>query len=122
MSNPRKQSGMTMIGWMVIMGVVLFFVYIAINLLPVYYQHYAIRTAVESLADEPGIRTKTKNEIYSLIEGRFTVNQIDNVRPRDLKIEKSRDGRQYIHVDYDVVVPLFSNVSALLEFDEEIDY
>ena len=51
----RTQSGMTLIGFVVVLAVVGLFAYVGMKLFPMYSEFYAVKSALKGLASEPGI-------------------------------------------------------------------
>lgn len=50
----RKQSGMTLTSFVVVLAVVGFGLYIGMKLFPMYQEYYAVRTSMKGLANEAG--------------------------------------------------------------------
>ncbi len=115
--NRQYQNGMTAAGWLIIMAIVLFFMYLAIKLAPAYMEYFTIKSSLESVAEEADSRT-SKSDIERLISGRFSVNNIDIVEPEDIEIRDVTGGKA-LYLEYENRISLFGNVSALVEFKHE---
>ncbi|AOE50398.1 DUF4845 domain-containing protein [Kangiella sediminilitoris] len=115
--NRQYQGGMTAAGWLIIMGIVLFFMYLAIKLVPAYMEFFSIKSSIESVALETS-SSSSKSEIERLISGRFNINNIDIIKADDVDIKEITGGRA-LYVEYESRIALFGNVSALLEFKHE---
>ena len=115
--NKQYQGGMTAAGWLIIMAIVLFFMYLAIKLVPAYMEYFTIKSALESVAEEADSRS-SKSQIQRLISGRFSVNNIDIVDTDDVEI-KDITGGKALYIEYENRISLFGNVSALVEFKHE---
>ena len=113
----QYQGGMTAAGWLIIMAIVLFFMYLGIKLVPAYMEYFSIKSSLESVAEETNSGS-TKSEIERLISGRFSVNNIDIVEPKDVEI-KDITGGKALYLEYESRISLFGNISALLEFKHE---
>ncbi|AKE52570.1 DUF4845 domain-containing protein [Kangiella geojedonensis] len=115
--NRQYQNGMTAAGWLIIMAIVLFFMYLAIKLVPAYMEYFTIKSSLESVAEEADSRT-SKSDIERLIAGRFSVNNIDIVEPKDIEVRDVTGGKA-LYIEYENRISLFGNVSALVEFKHE---
>ena len=115
--NRQYQGGMTAAGWLIIMAIVLFFMYLAIKLVPAYMEYFSIKSSLKSVAEESTSST-SKSDLKRYISGRFSVNSIDIVETDDVEI-KDVDGGKALYIEYENRIALFGNISALLEFKHE---
>lgn len=115
--NKQYQGGMTAAGWLIIMAIVLFFMYLAIKLAPAYMEYFSIKSSLKSVAEESTSST-SKSDIKRYVAGRFSVNSIDIVKPDDVEI-KDVTGGKALYIEYENRISLFGNISALLEFQHE---
>ncbi|GAA4349960.1 DUF4845 domain-containing protein [Kangiella taiwanensis] len=115
--NRQYQDGMTAAGWMIIMAIVLFFMYLAIKLVPAYMEYFSIKSSIQSVAEEADSNS-SKSDIERLVAGRFSVNNIDIIKAKDVEIKEITGGKA-LYVEYENRISLFGNVSALVEFKHE---
>lgn len=120
MQTLKTQRGMTAIGWIIVLGLIAFFVLLALRLTPGYLEYATVTASLESLQNEPGITDKTPQEIRSLLSKRFDVNDVKSITSKDVKIE-NQGGRLRVWVDYEVRVPVLGNVDAVSKFKKEIE-
>jgi len=116
--TPRLQRGMTMWSAAFVIGTIVFFVFLAFKLIPPYSEDFQIESAMKSLAGQPGIASMSKRDLEIAIAKRFDINNITRVDPALIKVE-ARGKVRYLVLNYEVVVPLAYNISALLEFKHE---
>lgn len=120
MQTLKSQQGMTAIGWMIVLGLIAFFVLLALRLVPGYLEFSTISTSLESLKNEPGITNKTPPEIRSMVSKRFDINDVKSISGKDVKIE-NRGGRLRVWVEYEVRVHVAGNVDAVSKFNKEVE-
>ena len=120
--SPKKQQGLTMISIVMIVIGICAVALLVLQILPVYMSHGKVKSAIESIATLPDVEFKSKNEIQSLLNKRFTVNSIDSdILPKDaIKITK-HGAYLKIQAKYDVKKPIVGNISVLIEFDDFIE-
>ncbi|NVK21083.1 MAG: DUF4845 domain-containing protein [Kangiellaceae bacterium] len=116
MLNRNYQNGMTAAGWLIIMAIVLFFIYLAIKLVPAYMEFGSIKSSMASVAEQ---KVTEKREVIRLLEGRFNVNSVTSIKAKDAKIKEATGGKA-LEVKYEKKIELFGNVSALLDFQHEV--
>ena len=121
MYGNRKQAGMTMWGMMIVIALIVFFTLLTLKLLPPYLENAKVHAALKSLSRQPGIGAAPPEELMSMLQKRFDVEDITRVDLRkDLKIE-AKNKVKTIRVSYETRVPLVYNISALLEFNNSVE-
>ena len=94
--------------------------YVGVKLAPSYIDFQMLANAMDKVAESKSIDSYRKKEIVQLIRKKTTV-QIDPVN-LDLDQVTSvfvRDGKMIVRVNYEIIVPLVKNASALLHFAHE---
>ena len=112
----HRQSGVSMIGILIILALFTFFLLIVLRLLPAYFEGRAVRTAIESVAanaDPAG----TLRDINRAIANNFDTNRIEALDARDVKVTRDKQ-KIIIDASYEHRVPLFEGVDAVLIFDD----
>ena len=112
----RKQSGLSLVGFLVVLAVVGFAAYVGMKLFPMYQEYYAVRSAAKSLANEPGVGDMDPSKIESLFFKRLYINYSENVKPENVKIERMDSGWK-MKVNYEVRRPLVGNLDVVGRFD-----
>lgn len=111
----RTQGGMTLIGFIIVLGVIGFFAYIGMKLVPMYSEFYAVKQALKGLQQEPGIANRDPAKIQDLFFRRLYISYAENVKPANVKIERA-DGGWVMSVDYEVRKPLMGNLDVVGKF------
>lgn len=114
----QKQQGMTFIGLVLMIAMIVFVAVIGMKVLPYYAEHMTIKKILHSVAeDNVG---KPKSAIQEAFRKAASIDDIKSIDKTDLEIS-STDAGTVISTEYQVVVPLFANVSALLDFTASSD-
>jgi hypothetical protein len=116
MMMKRTQRGMTLIGFVIVLGLVGFFAYIAMKLVPMYSEYYAVKQALAGLKAEPGIANKDPAKIEDLFFRRLYISYAENVKPANVTIERADRG-WLMTVQYEVRKPLVANLDVVGMFD-----
>ena len=114
----RTQRGITLIGFVIVLGLVGFFAYIAMKLVPMYSEFYAVKSALKGLQAEPGIANRDPAKIQDLFFRRLYISYAENVKPEHVKIERV-DGGWNMRVDYEVRKPLMANLDVVGKFSAD---
>jgi hypothetical protein len=117
-----RQRGWTLWGLVGGMALVAFFALLIMKLFPPYLDNFKLKRALQAVAQESDIQSATKREIIRKLEKRLYVDYADELidLKHALKIEKSKTGLTLI-LEYEVVVPMAYNLSALIEFNDRVN-
>lgn len=118
--NIKKQQGLTtlgiLIGAMVIVAVML----LAIKVVPLYMNDYAIGKAIASLEEEEGLYNKTKAEIRNIVRRKLTADYVTDLDNDAFQIEKKK-GVIIIDVNYESRVPVVYNIDVVAKFSHHLE-
>lgn len=120
MQTLKSQQGMTAIGWIIVLGLIGFFVLLALRMTPAYLEFMTVKSALESLQNEPGITEKTPSEIRSMLGKRFDINDVESISSKDVTV-LNQGGRLNVGVDYEVRVGVLGNVDAVMTFTHDVE-
>ncbi len=112
----RKQGGLSLLGFLVVLAVVGFAAYIGMKLFPMYQEYYSVRSAMKGLANEPGVADMDPAKIQDLFFRRLYINYSENVEARNVKFERTEGGWN-MRVNYEVRRPLVGNLDVVGRFD-----
>lgn len=112
----RTQSGITLIGFLVVLAVAGFFAYVGMKLFPMYQEFYSVKSALRGLANEPGIATQDPAKIQDLFFRRLYINYSDNVKPENVKLSRGDRGWK-MEVNYEVRKPMIYNIDVVGKFN-----
>lgn len=114
----RTQSGITLVGFIIVLGVAGVFIYMGMKVIPMYSEYYAVKQSLEGIAKEPNVVDETPARIKDMFFRRMNINYSENVKPADIKIVR-KDAGYLITVDYEVRKPLIANLDVVGNFSTE---
>lgn len=114
----RKQSGITLIGFIIVLGVGGVFVYMGMKLVPMYSEYYSVKRSLTDLANEPGAAQMDANKVRDLFFRRMEMSYVDSVKPNNFKIIRGDSGME-VTVDYEVRRQLIGNLDVIGHFRAE---
>lgn len=119
----KKQSGMTLISWAIVLGIIAFFATVAMRLIPMYQEYFSVVQIMESMKVELKENNLTKQQVKVLFEKRFDTGYVFNVKSENMKFIPGRDNYSVkkVVIDYEVREPFIAQISLVGNFHEEID-
>jgi len=115
----RKQNGLTLLGFLMVLVLVLFFSYVGMRIIPLYLEYHALINAMEQLENDPGAKALSPAAIKNRLINSLWVNYAtDNIKREHMRITRS-DGVR-VRVAYEVRRPMLGNVDVILTFDRTV--
>lgn len=115
MGMRRRQGGITLLGFIFVAGLVGFLVFMGIKLFPMYSEYYSVKSALKSLAAEPGVGNYAPGRIQDLFFRRLNISYASNIKKEHVKIQRVDNGWQ-MDVQYEVRKPMVANLDAVGRF------
>lgn len=115
-----KQQGLTFIGLLLVLGFIGIITLSVLKVFPVYMEHFAVKTALESLENDQSIKEMSVSEIRGLFGKKLDINQVTSINAKDAKISRST-GEITMKVEYEVRKDYIGNVDIILSFSDQFD-
>jgi hypothetical protein len=116
-----RQSGLTLIGFAVVLIVAGFFAYAAMKLIPVYSEYFGVVKSMNALQTQAGIETATIEDLRRKLDVNFDIQYVgDSVGAKNIQLI-TKDGQHMLRIAYDKDVPFLYNVDLLVHFDHTVD-
>jgi len=112
----RRQGGITLMSFLVVLAVVGFAAYLGMKLFPMYQEYYSVRTSAKGLASEPGVGDMDPSKIQDLLFRRLEINYSENVKPGNVKFDRIEGGWN-MKINYEVRRPMIGNLDVVGKFD-----
>ncbi len=85
----RRQQGLTLMSFVVVLVVVAFFALIAMKLFPMYTEYNSVKSVMKAFSQNPAAASMTPAQVYSDLERRFDIGYVDSVRKEHVKINRT---------------------------------
>lgn len=116
----RNEGGLTLIGFLMVLTVVLFFAYAGMRVVPMYLEYHALGNAMDSLADDPMASklppSKIKDKIQRSLWASYASN---NIKKEHMRISKKSNGVN-VRVKYEIREPFLGNIDIVGKFDRAV--
>jgi len=117
MRSLNTQKGMTAIGWLIVLGLIGFFVLIVLRLAPAYLEYSKVVTVLEEIGHQPDINQSTRTEVMSLLQRRFDVNDISTIQAKNVVVTKE-DNVTTLEAKYERREHFVANIDIVATFDK----
>jgi hypothetical protein len=114
MTAITNQRGLSLLGFIFVLILVLFTVYIGIKLVPIYLNHFSVVSDMKAVADEPGSANLPPNTIRRNLMTRLQVSYVDHVRPENIVVERTSPPQ--LVIEYQVEEHLIGNIDVVVKF------
>ena len=114
----RKQGGMTMLGFLITLSVVILFLFCGMKIVPMYIEYYSVKKALASIANEQSASATSKDAIRALFARHLKIDYVKIIKPDMLKIEATDSGFN-LAVDYERREELIANLDVVGRFRAE---
>lgn len=116
----HKQKGVTLSGLLMWSVILIIIAMLGMKLAPVYIEYAAIQKTLSAITSDPTLKDALPREIRLSFSKRANIDNIDVIRGGDIKISKEK-GQMTLKADYSVTIPLFANISMLIDFKATSD-
>ncbi len=119
MITRQKQTGMTAIGWMGVIALIIMFILLILKLFPIYMDGFKVSSILEDIENESGMATMSPVMISNTIMKRLSINMVTGVTKEDIYIDKLKNSMN-IEIDYEVRENLVGNIDIVVYFQKSV--
>jgi len=119
-----KQSGISFLGFIVVVALVCFFVLVGLKLFPLYSEKFAVDQSLASIANQPEAIKMSERDIHKAFMKNVHVNDIDRFTERNiddhLTANKVGEKPREMYMQYEARTNLFGNLDIVLVYDKTV--
>ena len=119
MTGRKKQQGLTLMGFVMVLAVVGVFAFVGLKLFPVYSEYYSVVSDMKGVQSEPGVAQMSPAEVRDKLFRRFYISYVESVKAEHVKI--TRNNGYNLNVKYEVRRPLIYNLDFVAKFEKTVD-
>ena len=118
--NIRKAKGLTLIGFLIVLVMVLFFAYAGMRVVPMYLEYHALGSALSKLEKDPAAKNMTPQKIKQSIQSSLWASYAsNNIKPEHIRISK-KSGGVNVRVAYEIREEFLGNIDIIGSFDKSV--
>jgi hypothetical protein len=87
--NIKNQSGITLMGFAIVLGVVSFFFIILAKLFPAYSEYNSVKKGMEAMKSEPNAANYTAPDIWRSLDKKFYISYVQTPTSACLKLDRT---------------------------------
>lgn len=119
MKSVHSQKGMSLLSWLLVLGLVAFFASAAFKVLPHYFDNMALEKLITSVETDKAANVRSINEFYGHVSKGMQVNSIRDLNLQDALKVKMENNEFRAHLKYEKREPLIENIDLVVRFDKE---
>ena len=104
-----------------VLGTLAFIVFLFFKLFSPYMTDFKISSALTSLGKQSDVGLMSRPEIKEAIRKRLEIDNADDFDLEKTLTVESRGKMKVIRINYEAVVPMAFNISALIAFDHSVE-
>jgi Tfp pilus assembly protein PilE len=115
----RKQRGITLIGFIVVLVVAGFFAYMGMVLGPAYTEYYGVVKAMNFVAGEATPNSTDFDTMRRSLDKQFNVGYVESVTGKDAKLVREKTGNS-LSIEYEVRKSFIYNIDFIVKFSHSV--
>ncbi len=128
MKTMNRQTGISIIFMLILIGLFGYAIFIGIKLVPAYLEFHSIKSSIDGLAGEMKVRKINKKQAIDLLNRRLNTNYVNveelmpsrkgcTISKKDIFHFKRSKKEVEIGIHYEKRIPMIANVDVALDFD-----
>jgi len=117
----NKQKGASGLLVIIFIGMAAAILTVVFQLYPLFYENWQIEHVMESFEDETGLNDLTDADIEERFGKRLSNNSVRNFDMAESVYIVMEDGLLTIDLNYEVRVPIYRNVDAVVKFEKNFE-
>lgn len=120
MHSMRRQHGLSLFAWLILIALAAFLAVVALKLIPIYIDYFSVADTLEAVAQERGVDKENKRVIWSKISKRLDLSYVDTVKPEHFSVEVKK-GKTTLVLEWEVREHLFGNLDIVAVFSKRAE-
>jgi hypothetical protein len=116
----RRQRGITLMSFIIVMAVLGFFGYIGAKLWGPFYEFSNVKSSMESVAKEPGADTMDIGNLRKMLQKRFDVGYVENISAEQAELVKDKNVNK-LKMTYEARTSFIANIDFVIKFDHSVN-
>ncbi len=115
----RRQEGMSIVGFIIVLTMVVFFAFIGMRIWPIYYEYFAVVNAMNAVSEARGSASWSLFDLRARVHANLFVSGTEGT-VKDEHIKKVRKNGVHLHVSYERRELLIGNLDVVAKFDRMV--
>lgn len=116
----RRQAGFGLGKLLIVLVLVVFFINLAINMVPSYMTYFQVRGVMDRVVEKPELRGAGARDVLAAIARQLDIEGVRSVATKDLALERVGDASELV-LDYSVQQHVGLNVDVVMHFNHRVE-
>jgi hypothetical protein len=122
MNSKNKHTGITLLGFAILLCVVGFLGYAAMKLVPAYIEYFGVLKSISAVQTDPQLASVSIDQVRARVFAQFNLQYVDeNNVPMSAITVNTQNGARSLTVAYDRDIPFIYNIDFLVHFSKTVD-
>lgn len=123
MQGPNRQRGVSLYGWIFILGTLAVVLIVGMKSFPIYMNDLSIKNTLAWAGEQPELAKATPLSIRRAIQRRMDTGYISHIKTSDIKVVRveGAGNKRAMKLDYEVRVPMMFNVDWVYKFSHYVE-
>jgi len=113
------QRGITLIGFIIVLSIAAFALFIGAKLFPMYTEYFAVKAAMVQVQNTPGAARLPPEQVWKILDKTFYTSYVESVTRKDVQLV--RNNGYFLRIAYEVRKPLVYNLDIVAKFDHSVE-
>lgn len=116
----HKQTGVTLVGWVIILAIVGVFALAAMRLIPIYAEKLEVHSLLTALEEEYDGQRVSAPTLRNAIKTKMQIKDISVIRHTDFEVTAIKNGYE-VHIYYEHKAPFIADVGLFVTVDRKVE-
>ncbi|MGH8182419.1 MAG: DUF4845 domain-containing protein [Rhodanobacteraceae bacterium] len=118
----KRQSGITLIGFVIILIIAAFFIYTAMKLVPAYMDYFNVAKALNTVATQSTSGNMSVEEVQRQLDTQQLSQYFadEDIQAKNISVITNPDGGTSLKLSYDKKIPWIYNIDFLVHFQKSV--
>jgi len=116
----KRQSGITLIGFVIMLVIVAFFAYTAMKLVPAYLDYFNVAKALNTVATQSTSADMSAEEVQRQLDTQQLSQYFadEDIQAKNITVVSNPNGGRSLKLSYDKKIPWIYNIDFLVHFEK----
>jgi Tfp pilus assembly major pilin PilA len=116
----KRQSGITLIGFVILLVILAFFAYTAMKLVPAYLDYFNVAKAVNTVATQATSGDMSIEEVQRQLDTQQLSQYFadEDIEAKNITVVSTPNGGRSLKLSYDKKIPWIYNIDFLVHFEK----
>lgn len=118
----KRQSGITLVGFVIVLIIAAFFIYTAMKLVPAYMDYFNVSKALNTVATQSSSGSMSVEEVQRQLDTQQLSQYFadEDIEGKNISVLSTPNGGSSLKLSYDKKIPWIYNIDFLVHFEKTV--